>query len=129
VVGYNPMRQRQLLDRIGLGKLDFGTLTGATLAAIGAMLALLAFALPRLHRERADPIVRAYRGFCRKLERAGCTRRPEEGPLDFATRVAREQPRLRPAVARITDHYLALRSGRARDPAKFFKLVKRFSIV
>jgi transglutaminase-like putative cysteine protease len=126
VVGYNPARQRQLLERIGFGTIDIGTVAAIALAAIAGLLGLLALVLLRGAATRRDPVQRAYQRFCRKLERFGLIRLPHEGPLNFALRAARAQPALRSAISRITDHYLALRYGQADDRAGFIRRVRRF---
>lgn len=126
VVGYNPARQRQLLERLGLGAIDSGTATAIALGAITGLIGALAFVLARHSTQSRDPVQRAYQRFCRKLKRFGLIRLPHEGPLDFAQRAARTQPALQPRIASITDHYLALRYGQTGDRAGFFRLVRQF---
>ncbi|MCC6202537.1 MAG: DUF3488 domain-containing transglutaminase family protein [Gammaproteobacteria bacterium] len=126
VVGYNQERQRQLFERVGLGTVDRRALVALTLVAIAGLLGALAWALLRWRGPSRDPVQRLYLRFCRKLRRLGLKRLPHEGPLDFAHRAARAQPRLHDAIMRITEHYLALRYGQASDRATLARLVRRF---
>ncbi|MDX1432483.1 MAG: DUF3488 and transglutaminase-like domain-containing protein [Gammaproteobacteria bacterium] len=110
VLGYGNRRQRELLALFGLDAGDLGELALGILVAVLAILALVALGLARAPRA-ADPALRAYRRFCRKLARAGFTRRAAEGPLDFAARVAARRPSLGEPVSRITASYVRLRYG------------------
>ena len=60
-------------------------------------------------RERLDPARRLYDRFCARLARRGITRRPQEGPADFARRAAGERPDLAEAIHAVTDAYIAWR--------------------
>jgi transglutaminase-like putative cysteine protease len=115
VVGYNPERQLSLLSRLGMRAPDWRSMAGALLAGAGTL--LLAFTAWMLRRVAVppDPVLAAYRRFCRKLARAGLARRPGEGPRDFARRVSGSRPGLSEAVERITTLYIGLRYGTLDD--------------
>ncbi len=107
VLGYNATRQQQLFTRFGLDtwiKLGMGLL-----AALGLPFLLVAAYMPLRRGARPDPAVLLYQRFCAKLARARIVRRPNEGPLDFALRVARLRPELAPQTNLITALYCALR--------------------
>ncbi|WP_245795471.1 transglutaminase TgpA family protein [Thioalkalivibrio denitrificans] len=120
VLGFGPDRQREFLERLGLGHLDWrgvvGLMVGLLLAV--AMVFGLAF-LWRNRRPQRDPLARMYRRFARRMARVGIAPHPHEGPRDFAHRVARERPDLRDAVTRFTRTYEALRYGPDPDPDQF----------
>jgi transglutaminase-like putative cysteine protease len=110
VLGYTPDRQSKFLNRVGMATPNWQNLAAVLTAATGVVvLFLTAFILRRLWASPADPIVRAYRTFCRKLERAGLAREAAEGPSDFAQRVTRARPALAARVGAITQLYIELR--------------------
>jgi transglutaminase-like putative cysteine protease len=110
VVGFSTRTQAELLKRLGLSKAGiagFAIALGAGLLAAGLWLAALA-ALA-LRRPRADAALRLWLRFCARLARAGLPRRPSEGPLDYARRVASERPDLSAGVSEIASLYAAVR--------------------
>jgi transglutaminase-like putative cysteine protease len=109
VLGYTPQRQRDLLERLGLGGLGPAGLAVALTIALAAALSLLALALLRRRPGATTPVTRAYEQFCRRLARAGLARAPHEGPLEFADRVAAARPDLAIAVREICRLYAVLR--------------------
>lgn len=112
VLGYNPERQRRLLSQAGLNDATWRTLAILLIVACGLItLVLSLFLLSRLKTRVRDPAKLAYQKFCAKLGRKGLARRPAEGPLDYAGRLARLRPDLASAVAAITRLYVALRYG------------------
>jgi transglutaminase-like putative cysteine protease len=110
VLGYNPERQRDLMNLVGMRDADWRSLTAALFTVLGAMtLVLLAWSLGRL--ARPDPVQRAWRAFCRKLATRGVERASYEGPRDYASRAARALPASRRAILRIGAQYIRLRYG------------------
>lgn len=110
VLGYNPERQRQLLNRLGMHSPDWQRMT-AMLAGLSGlvMLVLAAWAL-RQHR-RLDPAAAAWRRFGRKLARCGLAPDPWEGPQDLAMRVAAARPDIAADVRAIAELYGSVRYG------------------
>ncbi|MFU8895831.1 MAG: transglutaminase TgpA family protein [Gammaproteobacteria bacterium] len=110
VLGYGPDRQLALLARLGLPGADWRTLViGVVLFVTAIMLALSLWLAWRLRPPATPEALRLYREFCRRLEQAGLGRAPQEGPQDFAARIATERPALAQPVARVTRLYTALR--------------------
>ncbi len=110
VLGYNPQRQREVLSRLGLGEPDWRGMTAALAALCGLL--LLAVTLWTLRQQCAlSPEQKSWLRFCRRLARLGVFRADWEGPLDFATRVARERPELGKLVKQAAGHYADLRYG------------------
>ena len=110
VLGYNPERQRDLMQSVGIRDADWRSLTAVLFGVLGVMtLALLAWSLRRF--ARPDPVQRAWRSFCRKLAERGVERAPYEGPRDYTTRAARSVPDARRAILHIGELYIALRYG------------------
>lgn len=108
VLGYGPNLQDELLRRLGLGGWRDALLvmTGAVVGLL-AMLALYLF-WPR-HRGVPDPAARAWDRFCRKLAARGLPRAAQEGPMDYANRVAAARPDIAPEVQAIAQRYVASR--------------------
>jgi protein-glutamine gamma-glutamyltransferase len=130
VVGFNFARQLDLLDRLGLGDRDWGMLAGLLTAGGLAWAALLAWS----GRRRAaapgpDALARAWLVLGAKLARCGVARRPDEGPLDYAERVAAARPALAAPMRQLARRYAELRYG-ADQPAdavkSFRRAVRRF---
>ena len=118
VLGYNPLRQGQLLSKLGLDALAHGT----TLLALSLVFALaLLFAgfaayLLLLRPHNNDPLIKLYRRFCAKLARLGVARAPSEGPRDFAARAATLLPDRAREIHTVTALYCALRYARQHPP-------------
>jgi transglutaminase-like putative cysteine protease len=119
VLGYNPERQRELAERLGLRNADWRSLT-ATLFTILGVITVLLLAWSLRGSLRADPVQRTWRAFCRKLGAKGVERAPGEGPRDYAERAAARLPAAREAIERIGALYLELRYGQsaAGPPAR-----------
>ena len=85
--------------------------------------------LLKVYRTRKEPLVAAYDRFCAKLARAGVTRAPHEGPVDFLARLARERPAIAASARPLVEAYVALRyaapDGDA-DLQQFLAMVRRF---
>ena len=96
-----------------------------TVASVLGVIALWMFARYR----PADPTLRIWLAFCRKLGRVGVPRSDWEGPLAFSERAAARLPARADAVRAIAGLYVELRYGRAADSrsmARFRSLVRAF---
>jgi len=117
VLGYNPDRQRDLLNFVGIPDADWRALTATLFVFLGLLtVVLLAWSLHRL--VRPDPVQAAWRAFCRKLAAHGLARAPHEGPRDFSTRAARALPASRRTILRIGALYIRLRYGARAGQAR-----------
>jgi transglutaminase-like putative cysteine protease len=131
VLSYGPQRQLELLASLGIDRASWKHMALALLLLTGTL--LLGFALWMLLRQTApqDPVERAWQQFCKRLARHGLVRRPEEGPRDFASRVAAALPMLAGRIHTITGLYIALRYGSpakrtASHAARLQHMVRRF---
>jgi len=115
ILGYDPDRQREMMTRLGMRSPDWKQMTTWLFWIVGAILAVVALAMLRRGRP-GDPAQAEWQRFCRKLERRGLARRPSEGPLEYATRIAAALPARAAEVARIRDLYVDLRYGPAPGP-------------
>jgi hypothetical protein len=108
VLGYNPERQRQFLQRLGMPQPDWRRMTAA-LAILGgiALLALVAWTLRR--RQARDPVLVVWDSLSRRLSRRGLARRASEGPIDYAERVAAALPAAAGEIRAIATEFAALR--------------------
>ena len=97
----------------------------AIVVAATVITLVLALGTLALRRPKAvDPVARAYTAFCTRLARAGHVRRPAEGPLDFASRLAAMRPDLADAVKKITGLYVNLRYGPAPQNGEITELTQ-----
>lgn len=111
VLGYDPLRQREVLSRLGMREPDWKAMTAAMAVLCGfLLLGLTAWALHK--RTRLDPTVRAWNRLSRKLAVAGLARKDWEGPADYAHRVVQARPELRPSLSAISALYIDLRYGK-----------------
>lgn len=110
VIGFDQEQQIALMARLGLGIVSWRELAWMLVAALTLGMALI-IALAVRARPRRDAVQAAWERFCHTLARAGLARAPNEGPLDYAERVAAQRPDLALPVRRIADHYARLRYG------------------
>jgi transglutaminase-like putative cysteine protease len=110
VLGYGPERQLALLARLGLPNADWRALVVGLVVLVALIMGGLALWLAWRLRPPPEPeVARLYREFCRRMAKTGLERRPQEGPQDFAARIAARRPALAAAAERVTRLYLALR--------------------
>lgn len=110
VVAFDPERQRELLQRMGLERFGLSALIIGLVVSIGAL--LLAYGALYAWRTRPrgrDQVGVLYARFCARLARCGIVRAPHEGPADFARRAVGLRPDLAPDIHAISDCYVALR--------------------
>ena len=111
-VGFDLERQRDFLRDIGLkGAPPWRIAIVLSIAGFVWVIAVLRLSL--LRRSRADIEVALWHVACRRLARAGVARRPDEGPLAYAERVAARWPARAALVRKIAGSYAALRYGPA----------------
>ena len=123
VLGYSPERQRDFLRRLGMPQPDAQHMTAALTVLSGmALLALTAWTLRR--RPHRDPVLALWQRVSRRLGRRGLARRPAEGPLDYARRVAAALPATATEMGVIAALYGRLRYG-AGTPAMMDELRRR----
>ncbi len=115
VLGYNPLRQRELLARLGMAQPDWARMT--LVLSLLCTLTLTAFAAWALKSwQRPDPAVAAWRRLSSKLAARGLARRAWEGPQDYAARVGQALPECEREIARIAELYQRLRYARLNAP-------------
>jgi transglutaminase-like putative cysteine protease len=112
VVGYDKERQDSLLRDLGLAGLSPTQLAVLAVTVAGGLLAVFGIWVLRHRPARRDPVVAAYERLCHKIERAGVTRAPYEGPRDFIDRAAGALPEAASRLRSIGRLYEQLRYGR-----------------
>jgi len=129
VLGYNPDRQREMLAWLGVRQPNWETMTLMLFWSVAGVVLLTALWLLRGIR-RGDAVQRTWLRFCDKLAREGLARARAEGPLDYASRVARTLPASEDAARAIAALYVDQRYGPgpdARSIARLKRLVQEFS--
>jgi protein-glutamine gamma-glutamyltransferase len=111
ILGYDPKLQRELLEKIGMQSPDWRKMTAWLAGLCGAALLILT-AVMLWRRPPADPALRQWQRFCRRLARRGLPRYDWEGPDDYAERLATALPAKAPEISRIARLYAGLRYGR-----------------
>lgn len=119
VIDFNQETQRGLLERLGLRQSRMLLLLFSA-AAVLIVLVVVGWWLRRPARH-ADPWARAWLRLGQKLAKAGVSpRRPNEGPLDFARRVAATRPDLSAQIQPLAEMYIAGRYGGTADSVRDF---------
>lgn len=108
VLDFSLARQELMLQAVGLGHLREYGLAVAMVVVAAVVLGLLTLALVR-GAARRQPLERLYQRFCERFARLGLSRRPGEGPLDYARRVATARPDLSEAIEAFMVPYLPAR--------------------
>ena len=118
VIEFDAVRQRNLLQQVGLEELSWQALGGALLIFGALSLALGAwFSLRQTGQRMRDPLLIAYRRFNSVLARAGVARSDAEGPIAFGERAAQALPQAASAISELTRRYAEQRYGEsANDP-------------
>jgi transglutaminase-like putative cysteine protease len=110
VLGYNTERQFAFLTRLGMEDVNWQNMAINLLIGVALLVGLFSLlVLRRLYKRPADPALKLYLRFCRKLARRGTLRAAHEGPQNFAVRATSRHPQHAEAIHQITAHYLALR--------------------
>ena len=86
----------------------------AALAALCGILLLMVLAWMLYQRRALSPAQRLWRRYCARLKRYGPERAKWEGPLDFARRVARENPELGRLTGEAARHFADLHYGNGK---------------
>ncbi len=107
---YDFSYQQEIFGQLGLGGAN--RMIFFTWVAVGIVLFIivLQFFLRR-QAKREDVVLASYHRYCSRLEKAGLTRLPGEGPLDFLDRAVRFCPRQADEIRAITEDFVALRYG------------------
>ncbi|MGH8263246.1 MAG: DUF4129 domain-containing protein, partial [Steroidobacteraceae bacterium] len=110
VVRFDRFKQQALLEWLGIPEPDWRRLGMLLTAGLVAFLIWLTWVLRRELTPRArDPLVTIYARFCRTAERAGLTRRPDEGPVDFAQRLKEKWPGSAREIDGFTERFVRAR--------------------
>ncbi|SDB59966.1 Transglutaminase-like enzyme, putative cysteine protease [Desulfonatronum thiosulfatophilum] len=132
VLDFGFERQRRFLERLGLSgttrfeRYGYPILALALCFVVAAMVYGIILLRGQPFRDLPD---RSYALFCKRLARVGISRKPQEGPLDFARRAARLRPDLASSIHSLSNAYIRLRYGsaaEARELADFASMVRRF---
>jgi hypothetical protein len=128
VLGYDQ-RQVEVLQRL-LGKVSMFRVSLLFLLAAG--ISLLPYLLKRLiirQRVKPDPRDALIQLFCTKMARAGMPRRTGEGILNFARRIAAEQPEFEAEAMAIANTFVNQRYGNrfSRKNNELSAMVRRFN--
>ncbi|MCU7856689.1 MAG: DUF4129 domain-containing protein, partial [Candidatus Thiodiazotropha sp. (ex Lucinoma borealis)] len=100
-----------------------------TIGMIAVSLLFVGLRITWQGKQRQTRTKRIYDRFCRRLSRLGITRRPYEGPLDFAKRASRRRPDLAAQIMRIINLYIQLRYASRRTDMEcqlFARQVRQF---
>ena len=131
VVQFNALRQKQALTRFGISDASQRDLMTALVIAVIVILTLATLgALRQPQTRRSDALERAWRTLCERIAKQGPARHDNEGPRDYAKRVAVSPGSSRTQALALIEHYITLRyAWPAVDPkavAAFASAVGKF---
>lgn len=117
VLGYDPQRQRELFQRLGLDAADWKNLAILLAASCALLLAGLA-GWTLYQRPMRDPASRLWHKALRHLARRQVNWAPWETPRTIAQHVREERPELGAAFERVVEAYLQTRYGQTPGDLK-----------
>ncbi len=110
VIGYDDRLQRQILQSVFNKRISFSDMVLMMVTSFGMVLLILVLSIVKpWKRNLTDPVSRIYSQFCHKLAKAGLSRWPHEGPVDFAQRAIAQFPQQKDSIQLITRLYTRLR--------------------
>ena len=112
ILGYGPLRQRQLLSLIGLRNPQWEQLTLVLITTVSIILGIMLLRLLAIKPPPADRVRGLYDRFSAKLAKRGIRRWPHEGPLDYAHRACLHSVDAADTIEEITGLYVRLRYSR-----------------
>lgn len=129
VIQYDPDRQTDLLEGMGMDESNWLDLLIS--GALGVLLLLAVYLLVAWlrGRTRRDPVSKAWKKFCARLQKLGVEKGPQECPRDYVERAKQEKPELTAAIEDVVERYIEIRYGEDRSPetvAMFTRQVERF---
>ena len=86
-----------------------------------------AFFVLKPHREKPDAVTKYCARFCGKLARAGLTRKPYMGALDYVKFVSKNRPDLSTEAFEITNLYIQLRYQKSAAKESLKKFIEKVS--
>jgi transglutaminase-like putative cysteine protease len=113
VLNYSPERQKDLVARLGIDKVDWPTLIALMLGAGSLVMAIMMVPL-LMNRAKPDPASKLYATFCQRMARFGIVRAPHDGPRTFMAAVTASSQLPEPtktAALRFLNCYEALQYG------------------
>ncbi len=110
ILAYGPKLQKEFLSKLGMATPNWQNMIAWLTISISITLLFIS-AFLFYTRKKHDPITQQYQLFCNKISRAGITRTPSEGPLDFAKRIKRHYPQCTNDIDQITELYIDLYYG------------------
>jgi transglutaminase-like putative cysteine protease len=123
IVQYNELKQRSLMEWLGVKNADYRSLAIAFALTLLAFFVVLAIYLGWRYRPGTrDPIAAVYDLLCRKLARVNLARYPYEGPVDYLQRVATARPELSTELTELRSLYTSLRYEPAPLPSELSRL-------
>ncbi|MDP0494982.1 MAG: DUF3488 and transglutaminase-like domain-containing protein [Verrucomicrobiota bacterium JB024] len=116
VIRYDPDRQTDLMEGIGLEKTNWlDLMIGAALGVLGLLCLYLGVAWWR-GRARTDPVTEVWGRFCQRLSKLGLPKSPQECPRNFLNRASHERPELAGALGDVIGRYIDIRYGGTASP-------------
>ena len=110
ILAYGPKLQKEFLSKLGMPNVNWQNMVLWLTISIGLALLIISGTL-LYHRQKIDPVVRLYQKFCNIMSRKGLTRKPSEGPLDFAKRAKQHYPQYSDTIETINQLYINLHYG------------------
>lgn len=125
VMSYSANEQSNFFTLLGLemkSSKELPPILSLVLAAATLAIILVFTLFFRPREPTRDLTAEAWLDFCRKMERIGLPRRPEQGPLDYLEHISRHRPDLAESVHKLVSSYVRLRYTDKSRPSEFRSL-------
>jgi transglutaminase-like putative cysteine protease len=117
VIEYGAGRQAELFKPLGLERMTPAMLVGVLFVVIAVFSAIIFPIVLRIKGPGTkDPVLQAWRLFLKRLEKAGVTTRPSDGPIELAETAVLSLPAYASAIRRIATLYTQSRYAPAAPP-------------
>lgn len=112
VLNYSQLKQKSLLESLGLDKLDWSQLMGVLFLSGSILIAIMALPLLR-HRTRISPVDQVYSSFISKLSKMSLNTKSHEGPQAVLARMQTHfvQPQ-QESIMQFMKYYIAYKYGK-----------------
>ena len=129
VINYNPDRQMEILNGVGLENSNWLDLLIGAVTGVTSLLSLYLGVAWWRNRRKIDAVSKNWQQFCQRLSKFDLAKMSHECPRNYLRRITEEKPDFTTAAEDIVCRFIEIRYGEYRSAQAsndFTKQVKRF---